>query len=143
MRIGASAEHKSREAKQRRLVRDRDVLRGEKPCCLMEVLHKGEWIQCGRAGANQTIHIVIRRECGEFWDDPIVAILGCLECHRIYDRNTLGEPKYRVRAPFEPAAQAWVFLLNKVDAGELKTKPIARYNPFANSDYQDVWDSVA
>lgn len=137
MRIGVSAEYKAREAKQRRLVRDRDVVPGEGPRCLMEIEVDGGWWTCGRAQANQTIHIIRRNECGEFWDDPIVAILGCLQCHRILDRNYLSKPKFRVRVPWDAACAAYLFLLDKYDAGELKFKPIARFNPFTNGDYPE------
>lgn len=147
MRISASREQKNREAKQRRIVRERDVERGERPRCLMEKFVGGRWRQCGKLGANQTIHIVKRDNCGDYWDEPIVAILGCLECHRTYDLNYLGKPKYRVRVPFEPAANAWVFLLERfedaTDPRKLKTKPIARFNPFANPDYADIIGAVS
>lgn len=129
-------EHRRRAALQRRLVRQRDRI-GAKPLCLMERKSKHGWDQCGRI-ANQTVHIVRRPQCGEFWDAPEVAILGCEDCHKVYDRRFLGVAPFEVRVPFERAANAWVFLLEKVDSGEMVTKPYGRYNPFASDIYQDV-----
>lgn len=129
-------EHKRRAAVQRRLVRQRDNV-GGKQICLMERKTKRGWEQCGRV-ANQTIHIVRRPQCGEFWDALEVVILGCEDCHNVYDHRFLGQAPFEVRVPFEYAACAWVFLLEKVDAGEIIVKPTARYNPFANPDYEDV-----
>lgn len=132
----ANPQHRSREAKQRRLVRQRDNTNGKNLCLMQRKTARG-WVACGRF-ADQTIHIIRRWQCGEFWDALEVVILGCEECHKVYDHRHLGDAPFEVRAPFEYAAAAWLFLLAKYDAKELIARPYGRYNPFGNGVYVDL-----
>jgi hypothetical protein len=129
-------EHKRRAAKQRYEVRKRDRVNG-KQVCLLERLSLDGWKRCGRV-ADQTVHVIRRKQCGEHWDAPEVAILGCEDCHHVYDHRFLGEAPFKVRVPYDYAVMAWEFLMMKVQQGEIIVKPTARYSPYDNPDYEDV-----
>lgn len=134
----ASPEYKSREAKQRRLVRERDRI-GGKSICLMERRTKRGWERCGRVvRIAHTVHIIRRQQCGEYWDAPEVGILGCEDCHRVYDHNYLGDAPFEVRVPYEYSCTAWDFLAPKVGQKGLIVAPNFRYNPYENDVYADV-----
>lgn len=134
----ARPEHKRREQRQTQAVRERDRV-GGKLICLMERKTKRGWERCGRVlSAIQTIHIVRRNECGEFWDDPIVAIVGCFDCHKVYDHRFLGEAPFEVRVPYEPACMAWDFVFEKFEKREIKSRPAFRFNPYENPVYAEL-----
>lgn len=121
-----SADHKAREQRQARLVRQRDCKNG-KPVCRFERNDGNGWRKCGKVSATDTAHIIPRRQCGKVWDAPEVALLACRECHNNYDGST---STYRVRAPYLMALDAWAIVVDNT-----KVPPPARWNPECNDDY--------
>jgi hypothetical protein len=87
--ILARKDTKADEAKQRRLVteRDRNYCKFE---LLLKVGGKASWVMCGR-NATDTAHVIRRHQCCKARFMPEVAIRACRECHNAFDRNVLGE----------------------------------------------------
>jgi 5-methylcytosine-specific restriction endonuclease McrA len=130
--LQVSADHKRREAWQRRAVRARDNKNGQ-PCCRLEILTSSGWKECGKKSASDTVHILPRRQCSELWSHEDVALLGCRECHNALDGQTIGDATLRVRVPYARARAAW-----KLVVANTKVPPPARYNPDVNEDYEDI-----
>ena len=89
---------KSAEARFVRLVRERDGF-----VCRMERRRGRGWRPCLRH-AQDTAHIICRRECGREVFHPLVGIRACRRCHDAYDLHRAG-----VRVP--PARFAAAFRL--------------------------------
>lgn len=134
--LQTSAEHRRREAAQSRAVKARDKNDG-KPCCRLERRYHATngfvWRECGKSGQMDTVHIIPRRQCGDVWDHPDVALTGCRECHDTLDLNIIGEAHFKVRVPYQRAKVAWDLVVTNT-----KVPPPARYNPDVNEDYADL-----
>jgi 5-methylcytosine-specific restriction endonuclease McrA len=134
--LQASTDHKRREAAQSRAVKARDKKDG-RPCCRLERRYRSAdgyvWRECGKSGQMDTVHIIPRRQCGNVWDDPAVALTGCRECHDTLDLNIIGEAHFKVRVPYDRALFAWNLVV-----ANTKVPPPARYNPTVNDDYADI-----
>ena len=91
-----SWETKADEARFVRLVRERDGF-----VCRMERRRGRSWQPCLRH-AQDTAHIICRRECGREAFNPLVGIRACRRCHDAYDRHEPG-----VRVPPQRFAAAF------------------------------------
>ena len=116
----ARKDTKAREAALNRAVAARDG-----HVCRFEVMHRLKvsvkrvsgggfevqedyaWLECGRKGSGDTCHIYRRRECGDVWDNPVVALRGCRTCHDRYDGRTFDGSEVRV----PPAREAECYAL--------------------------------
>lgn len=95
-----------------------------------EALHNG-WIEHGTRGNPDNpidpAHIYPRNHCGDFWDDPIVGLAACRNCHDRLDGSL--RDKVVVRVPPDREKAAFDFLMGKHKKGELVVKPVRRKPP--------------
>lgn len=141
MRLSPS-EIKALEAKQRRLMQERDQDSNGRKTCRMERLvrvHGGKlngfgWEECGKHPPTiDPAHWPRRDECGSAKYDVRVVTSACRECHKNLDGNYLRERTYQVRVPFQRALEGY---LTAVDGCKV-IKPKSYYDPRQNDIYED------
>jgi hypothetical protein len=117
-----SADHKRREAWQRRTVRARDNKNGQ-PCCRFEVWDDKtqSWKECGSKAASDTCHIYRRAQCAKAWSHEDVALLGCRKHHDAYDNY---ETWVRVSPGRE--AKAWEIIVASSKVRPVRHIPLER-----------------
>jgi hypothetical protein len=116
----ATVNNASRDGAFSRKVKERDGNR-----CRMQVWHASGWLEHSVGASSQNpldaAHIYPRGQCGKFWDEPIVGVTACRDCHDRYD----GKQKdgVFVRVPPERERAAYLFLATP---GRLKSPPARR-----------------